>query len=93
MIMLIKYVEYADIYADCACVCVFASVCVNVCVCVCVCVQWRIGRGRFGKTKFGAEDLTLRFEPLKESTKKKDTKKVLVRDGKLWEENRCFLIK
>ena len=38
MIMLIKYVEYADIYADCACVCVFASLCVIVCVCVCVCV-------------------------------------------------------
>lgn len=71
MIKLIKYVEYADIYAVCcACVCVFVSVCVSECV-------WGggIGRGRFGKTKFGAEDLTLRFEPLKESTKKKRHKK------------------
>lgn len=34
MIKLIKYVEYADIYAVCcACVCVFVSVCVSECVC------------------------------------------------------------
>lgn len=40
-----------------------------------MCVAGGIGRGRFGKTKFGAEDLTLRFEPFKESTKKKRHKK------------------